>query len=177
MNTKTDPLTMRVAPGLDFKAVGSILRGAQVTVIGYRATRMVNGYWWTTVKYNGKMGFVTESYLSSSPVIAATGKNSGNSITSNTNPSGDSRRSLLLEDEPNSTHCTIAMERHCKIDIILILEMLELGTVDIMTIIIMQEMVMESDFHIGILGNLEKDRKIQYLCPKRCQTMMIGVQL
>lgn len=105
VNTGGSSLRMRVAPGTDSKIIMSIPDGAEVKVIGYRSTRMFNGYWWTTVKYNGQLGFVAESYLSEKPPLSANiAASSGASNTDNnrrpstgdpgstyTTPKGDSR--------------------------------------------------------------------------------------
>jgi GH25 family lysozyme M1 (1,4-beta-N-acetylmuramidase) len=59
VNTKTDPLNVRVGPGTKYKqcSFSPIPKGAKVGVCKYKVGQ------WYLVKYNGKYGFVHSAYL------------------------------------------------------------------------------------------------------------------
>ena len=61
VNTKETPLTVRNGPGTQYKKVGSLKKGASVTVYAKTQTG------WSEIRYNSKKAYVSTRYLKFSP--------------------------------------------------------------------------------------------------------------
>lgn len=66
VTTKKDPLIVRSGPGKTYSKLGSIVKGSTFTVTGQ--TKDSTGLVWYTFSYNGKTGYVSSQYVTTTEI-------------------------------------------------------------------------------------------------------------
>lgn len=78
----SDTVNVRVQPGTDSAVVGSVNKGASVTVLGESAN-------WFKVSIGGGIGYISKSFLTSDSSVSNNGGTAGNNGDNNSGTTGD----------------------------------------------------------------------------------------